>query len=80
MTQEADLPGKFDPGTAVYVLPEADVQEQKVRYEALLDSLGRPSAAATKQFLRERELAEPEDGLSAEMIASVEAKIANHGR
>lgn len=63
----------------VHVLPEANVKEQKARYEALLESLGRPSAAATRQFLHERELAEPEEGLSPDMIASVEAKIADHG-
>lgn len=61
---------------SVHLLPEENVKEQKGRYEALLDRLGRPSLAATEQFLQERDMAEPEEGLSPDMIARVETKIA----
>ena len=62
---------------SVHLLPEEHVKEQRVKYEALLESLGRPSLNETQQFLRERDTAEPEEGLTADMVASVEAKIAS---
>ena len=61
-------------------LPDKHINEQRVRYEALLESLGRPSLKETQQFLRERDTAEPEEGLTADVVASVEAKIAKANR
>lgn len=60
----------------VQVLPETQVREQRVRYEHLLAELGTPSLEATKAFLAEREVAEPEEGLTDALRAQIEAKIA----
>lgn len=60
----------------VRVLPEENVKQQRARFEKLLDELGEPSLAATKMFLSEREIAEPEEGLTDEMVARVEARTA----
>lgn len=63
----------------IQVLPDAAVKEQRAKYDKLLQSLGEPSIQATKAFLAERESAEPESGLTDEMIARVEDKIAERG-
>jgi len=60
----------------VQVLPETQVREQRARYEHLLADLGAPSLEATKAFLAEREIAEPEEGLKEALRAQIEAKIA----
>jgi hypothetical protein len=60
----------------VQVLPQEQVKEQQARYEQVLASLGQPSLEATKEFLSERETAEPEADLTEELLARVEAKIA----
>ena len=61
----------------IQVLPEKTVREQKASYERLLDSLGEGSLAKTKTFLAERETAEPEEGLSADVIARLQKRIAD---
>jgi uncharacterized protein (DUF1778 family) len=60
----------------VQVLPQEQVKEQQARYEQVLASLGQPSLEATKEFLAERETADPEEGLTDDLVARVEAKIA----
>jgi uncharacterized protein (DUF1778 family) len=60
----------------VQVLPQERVKEQQARYEQVLASLGQPSLEAIKEFLAERETAEPEEGLTDDLVALVEAKIA----
>ena len=57
-------------------LSEAAIKEQRARYDRLLAGLGQPSLAETKAFLADRETGEHESGLTDEMIARVEAKIA----
>lgn len=60
----------------VQVLPDENIKEQRTQYEKLLESLGQSSLEATKAFLREREMAAPEEGLSDDSIARVQARIA----
>jgi hypothetical protein len=60
----------------IHTLSEAAIKEQQARYDKLLAGLGQPDLAKTKTFLAERELGERESGLTDEMIARVEAKIA----
>jgi len=64
----------------VQVLPEEHLKEQRQRYAQLLEGLGEPSVKATKEFLAERELAETEEGLTDELAARMEAKIAAAGK
>ena len=63
----------------IQVLPEQSLKEQKASYEKLLDSLGDASLETTKAFLAERETAEPEDGLTEDVIARLEKRIAESG-
>lgn len=63
----------------IQVLPEISVKEQKANYEKLLDSLGQVSLEQTRAFLAERETAEPEEGLTEDVIARLEKRIANSG-
>ena len=55
---------------------ETAVKEQKTRYEKLLATLGQPDLTKTKAFLADRETAERAEGLTDELIARVEAKLA----
>lgn len=63
----------------IQVLPEKTVREQKASYEKLLDTLGEASLAKTKAFLAERETAEPEEGLSDDVITRLERRIEASG-
>lgn len=55
--------------------PQESVKQQRVRFEELLEHLGKPSATKTEAFLAEREVTEPESGLTDDMVARVRAKI-----
>ncbi|MBK8901117.1 MAG: toxin-antitoxin system HicB family antitoxin [Anaerolineaceae bacterium] len=59
----------------IQVLPEKTVREQKASYERLLDSLGEASLERTKAFLAEREPAEPDKGLTDEVVARLKKRI-----
>jgi hypothetical protein len=59
----------------IHRLPEESVKQQRVRFEELLKHLGKSSATKTEAFLEEREVAEPESGLTNDMVARVRAKI-----
>lgn len=64
----------------IQVLPETSVKEQRARYDKLLDSLGETaSLEETKAFLAERETAEPEEGLSEDVIARLQKQISDSG-
>lgn len=63
----------------IQVLPEKTIQERKASYEKLLDSLGDASLAKTKAFLAGRETAEPEEGLTDDIIARLEKRIEASG-
>jgi hypothetical protein len=60
----------------IQVLPPEIVEQQRTRFDQLLEHLGPPSIAVTEAFLAERELAEPESDLTDEIITRIEAKIA----
>lgn len=60
----------------VQVLPSEIVEQQRVRYEQLLERLGKPSLPDTEAFLAEREFVEQEEGLTDEVVRRVKAKIA----
>ena len=60
----------------IQVLPEHNVKEQKASYEKLLDSLGNASLEETKAFLAERDTVDPEEGLTEDVIAQLEKRMA----
>lgn len=62
------------------VLPERIVKEQHAEYKLLLDKLGGAETdadelAEAKALLAERELAEPEPGISEEMLDRIRTKL-----
>lgn len=59
----------------IQVMPEENINKQKESFEKILESLGDSSISATKAFLAEREIGEPEDGLTADMIMRLKEKI-----
>jgi len=71
-----DVMSVTQPTPIAHILPETQVREQRIRYEHLLADLGAPSLEATKAFLAEREVAEPEEGLTEALRERIEAKIA----
>ncbi|WP_420643054.1 hypothetical protein [Candidatus Leptofilum sp.] len=52
---------------------------QKASYEKLLDSLGNASLETTRVFLADRETAVPEEGITEDIIARLEKRIADSG-
>lgn len=59
----------------VQVLPEEHLQEQRERYETLLDNLGKPSLEATRAFLAGRDEGELQEGLTSEMVERLRRRI-----
>jgi len=62
---------------AVRAVPEAAVAEQRTQYAALLQSLGQASYEEIEKTLAEREVIEPELGLTAEVVARLQARLAD---
>lgn len=59
----------------IQVMPEASIQEQKARYEMLLQRLGSASREEVEAFLAQREPADPEDALRDEIVQKLEEKL-----
>ncbi|RLT45568.1 MAG: toxin-antitoxin system HicB family antitoxin [Chloroflexi bacterium] len=55
---------------------EQAVREQRASYTALLNSLGTASFEEIEETLAEREVAEPEPGLTPDVVARLQQRIA----
>jgi len=64
----------------VHALPEEDVAQQHAQFTALLQSLGQASYAEIERVLAERETVEPDSGLSPEVVAHLQQRIAAERR
>jgi len=64
----------------VHALPEEDVAQQHTQFTALLESLGQASYAEIERVLAERETVEPEAGLSPEVVAHLQQRLAAEHR
>ena len=60
----------------VHPVPAESIKQQEASFAALLQSLGQTSFSEIEQVLSEREEAEPEVGLTPEVIAKLQKKIA----
>jgi hypothetical protein len=60
----------------VQPVPEQAVREQRARYAALLQRLGPATAGEIEAALAAREPAEPEPGLTPEVIQALHARLA----
>jgi len=68
--------------SAVYTvqsIPESAIAEQRTQYAALLQSLGRASYEEIERTLAERELAEPDSGLTPEVVSRLRERLARAG-
>jgi len=70
------LTKKTAPAYTIQMFPDTDIQQQRNRFNALLKQLGPPDQTITREFLDEREVEQPEDEETAELIAKVKAKLA----
>jgi hypothetical protein len=59
----------------VQQVPDKAVREQRAAYNALLQSLGGATAGEITSTLDERETAEPEEGLTPEVVERLRAKL-----
>jgi hypothetical protein len=67
-------------GYTVQPVPEKAIAEQKAAYSALLQSLGSSSFAEIQAVLAEREPAEPDPGLTPEVVSRLQQRIAEERR
>lgn len=73
------LTQKVTPAYTIHVVPEAEIQKQEKRFNALLGRLGTLRREEMRNFLDNREVEEPKDAETAALIARVEAKLAAVG-
>lgn len=59
----------------VQAVPAEEVKQQQASFTALLQSLGQASMAEIEQVLAEREMVEPEAGLSPEVMERLRARL-----
>lgn len=59
----------------IQVLPGESIRDQQESYAKLLDSLGDSSISATKAFLAERAVTDPEEELTAEITTRLKEKM-----
>jgi len=70
------LTQQVTPAYTIQVLPEADIQKQGERFNALLKRLGTLDQNQMRDFLDAREVEQPEDAETAALITQIEAKLA----
>jgi len=63
-------------GYTVEAVSASEIRQQKEDFDALLQRLGPPDRKAAAEYLSTREVVEPESEYAAELIARVQAKIA----
>jgi hypothetical protein len=56
-------------------VPENEIIKQHADFNSLLQSLGRASFAEVEKVMQEREVVEPEAGLSPEVVKRLQDKI-----
>ncbi|BAZ79058.1 toxin-antitoxin system HicB family antitoxin [Sphaerospermopsis kisseleviana CS-549] len=61
----------------IQATPEKEINEQEQSFQTLLQRLGKASEGQIQSVLAEREVVEPEEELSNEIIASLQQKINN---
>lgn len=57
-------------------VPENEIIKQRTAYNSLLHCLGHASFAEIEEIMQEREVVEPEAGLSSEVVKRLKNKIA----
>lgn len=63
----------------VQPMPAEETGQQQQAFQALLQELGQASSTQIKSALEQREVAQPEAGLSPEIVARFQERIRNAG-
>lgn len=71
LTREATL------SYTVHSVPETETTQQRTAFAALLNSLGQASFSEIEKIMQEREVVEPETGLTPEVVKRLQSRIAN---
>ncbi|MDZ7361809.1 MAG: toxin-antitoxin system HicB family antitoxin [candidate division KSB1 bacterium] len=61
----------------VQSLPEKNIAQQRNDFANLLSSLGQASFSEIEKIMQERELVDPEPGLTSEVVKRLQERIAN---
>lgn len=61
----------------IQAVPVEEIKQQRASFTALLQSLGQASMTEIEQMLAEREVVEPEAGLSPEMMERLQTRLKN---
>ena len=64
---------------AVRTVPKEEANQQKQSFKALLQELGEASSTQIERALAEREIVQPEEELSPEIINPIQQQIGNAG-
>ena len=67
------MPGQF---SIRAVIDTNEIIKQRTAFKSLLQSIGRASFAEIEKIMQEREVIEPEAGLSPEIVKRLQDKIA----
>ena len=72
------LTQKVTPSYLIQVQPDADIERQQQRIQALLKKLGEPDRTIASEYLATREVETDVDPGTAALLARVEAKLAKN--
>ena len=72
------LTQKVTPTYLIQIQPEADIERQQQRMQALLKKLGEPDRTIANAYLATREVETDVDPGTAALLARVEAKLAKN--
>ncbi len=65
---------------SIQVISDEEIDQQKQSFPALLQKLGQTSPTAIASILAEREIVEPEEELTPEIIAHLQQRIHNSSK
>jgi hypothetical protein len=59
-------------------VPETEIAQQRTAFATLLNNLGQASFSEIEKVMQEREIVEPEIGLTPEVVKRLQNRIAHH--
>jgi hypothetical protein len=59
-------------------VPETETAQQRLAFAALLNNLGQTSFSEIEKVMQEREVVDPETGLTSEVVKRLQSRITNH--
>lgn len=62
----------------VQSVPKTEIAQQRTTFATLLNNLGQASFSEIEKVMQEREIVEPETGLTPEVVKRLQSRITNH--